>query len=258
MRVTITQLDNRAEELPRALSALASHAREHRPDLVLLPEMPFGPWLAVSRDVDASAWRAAVDTHARRIEQLARLGVPSVLGSRPIVRDDGSFGNEAFVWDAAGEARGVHQKVYLPDEPSYWEATWYDPGPRSFESTMVGEARIGVQICTEMWFFEWARAYARQGVDLLCVPRATPHETAEKWLAGGRAAAVCSGAYCLSSNLWMPPGRRVNCGGLGFLVDPDGDVLATTSVQDPFVTVDIDLGRARASKATYPRYVEEP
>ena len=258
MRVTITQLDNRPEELPRALSALATHARERRPDLLLLPEMPFGPWLAVSPDVDASAWNAGVEAHTRRIRELARLGVPAIVGTRPIVREDATFGNEAFVWNAARGARGVHQKVYLPDEPSYWEATWYDPGPPAFDSFEAGDARVGVQICTEIWFFEWAREYARQGVELLCVPRATPHGTSEKWLAGGRAAAVCSGAYCLSSNLWMPPGHPVDCGGLGFLVDPDGDVLATTSVDDPFVTVDVDLERARASKATYPRYVREP
>ena len=32
--------------------------------------------------------------------------------------------------------------------------------------------KIGVQICTEMWFFEWARHYERSRVDLLLVPRA--------------------------------------------------------------------------------------
>lgn len=257
MRVTITQLDNRPEELPRALSALASHARENRPDLLLLPELPFSEWLAGSRDTDAEAWHAGVEAHERRIGELHRLGVSSVLGTRPIVRADGTFGNEAFSWNREDGARGVHQKVYLPDEEAYWEATWYDRGPKSFESFMAGGARVGVQICTEMWFFEWARVYARQGVEILCVPRATPHETSEKWLAGGRAAAVCSGAYCLSSNLWTPPGGSVDCGGMGFAIDPDGAVLATTSVDEPFVTLDVDPEHARRSKATYPRYVEE-
>ncbi|MDH3732787.1 MAG: carbon-nitrogen hydrolase family protein [Gemmatimonadota bacterium] len=257
MRVTICQLDNRPERLPAVLEALAEHASSADSSFLLLPEMPFSPWLAGSKDVDATAWRKGVAEHERQIGRLERFDVPAIVATRPIVRTDGSFGNEAFAWSPAEGAAGVHEKYYLPDESGYWEATWYGPGLKRFDAFDLGSARVGVQICTEMWFFEWARAYARQGVELLCVPRATPHETSEKWLAGGRTAAVCAGAYCLSSNLWTPPGLDVDCGGTGFVVDPDGEVLATTSEDEPFVTIDVDLGRARASKATYPRYVAE-
>jgi predicted amidohydrolase len=39
---------------------------------------------------------------------------------------------------------------------------------------------IGVQICTEMWFMEWARHYARSRAELLCIPRVTPREDVDK------------------------------------------------------------------------------
>ncbi len=117
--------------------------------------------------------------------------------------------------------------------------------------------RIGVQICTEMWFFEWARHYAASRADLLCVPRATPHGSVRKWLAGGQVAAVCSGAYCLSSNLWAPEGHKSDCGGLGWVVDPEGSVLAETSIEEPYATVEVNLDFSRLSKRTYPRYVPE-
>ncbi len=83
--------------------------------------------------------------------------------------------------------------------------------------------------------------------DLLCIPRATPHGSTRKWLAGGQAAAACSGAYCVSSNLWAPHGYKANCGRLGWMVDPEA----------PYAAVEIDLAFARASKTTYPRYVPE-
>ena len=89
------------------------------------------------------------------------------------------------------------------------------------------------------------------------MPRATPHGSTRKWLAGGQAAAVCSGAYCLSSNLWAPRGYKANCGGLGWVVDPEGNVLAETTPEVPYATVEIDLAFAQASKTTYPRYVSE-
>jgi len=121
----------------------------------------------------------------------------------------------------------------------------------------VADARIGILVCTDLWFFEWARHYARSGVDLLCLPRATPYDSLARWLAGGQVAATCSGAYCMSSNQWNPSGAGIDCGGLGWVVDPDGNVLATTSAEEPFVTVEVDLDIARQAKSTYPRYVSE-
>ena len=80
--------------------------------------------------------------------------------------------------------------------------------------------KIGVQICTEMWFFEWARHYARSRVDLLLVPRANRRSSVEKSLSGGRNAAICSGAYCLSLNLRAPAGGKADLGGLGWITNP--------------------------------------
>jgi N-carbamoylputrescine amidase len=250
-------MDNRPEEFPGALSALAAHTARTGSDFVLFPELGFSPWLAASKTPDPESWRRSVATHQRHIAELGRFGVGTAVGTRPIERTDGTFGNEAFAWTRESGAVPVHEKYYLPDEESYWEASWYDRGPKQFRSVMAGGTRIGVQICTEMWFLEWSRHYARQGVELLCVPRVTPNGTGEKWLAGGRTAAVCAGAYCLSSNLWTPQGGDVDCGGLGWVIDPEGEVLATTTVDDPFVTVDVDLDVARRAKATYPRYVRE-
>ena len=144
----------------------------------------------------------------------------------------------------------------MPDEDEYFEASWYERGPKRFDTVRALGARFGVQICTELWFFEWSRQYARYGVDVLCVPRATPRGNVDKWVSGGQAAAVCSGAYCLSSNLWGPVGSGANLGG-GWIIDPDGGVLARTDEDAPFASVEIDLELARGSKATYPRYVEE-
>ncbi len=257
MKVTVCQLDNRAGYLDSMLDELATHVKAEKSDFLLLPEMCFGDWLAADAVPDAARWHSAVEHHAAYIANMERLGANAVMSTRPIVREHGSFRNQAYIWTAETGARGVHEKYYLPDEPEYWEHTWYDRGERRFDTARVLGMRIGVQICTEMWFFEWARHYAASKVDLLCIPRATPHGSTKKWLAGGQAAAVCSGAYSLSSNLWNPPGGKANCGGLGWVASPEGDILAETTVESPFATVEIDLDFARQSKQTYPRYVRE-
>lgn len=261
MKVTVCELNPGDDARDKNLRALKAHIKQEQSDFLLLPEMNFSNWLAATPDVDPAKWEAAVENHVRYIDDLASMGVQAVIGTRPITKPTGSRRNQAYVWldsaEADAGAAGFHEKYYLPNEPGYYEHTWYDRGEKNFDIARAGDVRIGVQICTEMWFFEWARHYAKSKIDLLCVPRATTHEGLERWLTGGRTAAICAGAYCLSSNLWRPEGDAANCGGMGWVIDPEGNVLATTDQNNPFATVEVDLEVARAAKADYPRYVPE-
>lgn len=258
MKVTVCQIDPRATEIDGFLAALTSHIKETTSDFLLLPEMSFSDWLASDPVPHADRWNAAVSTHDRRIANLPDLGANAVMGTRPVTHQNGSRRNQAYIWSVeSGAAAPMHEKYYLPDEPGYYEHRWYERGPKEFDIGRALGMRLGVQICTEMWFFEWARHYAASRIDLLCVPRATPHGTQDKWVAGGRAAAVCSGAYCLSSNLWAPQSSDADLGGVGWVIDPEGEVLALTDADTPFATVEIDLSFAEKSKSTYPRYVPE-
>ena len=81
-------------------------------------------------------------------------------------------------------------------------------------------------------------------------------DTNDKWLACGRTAAVVAGAYCLSSN-HAGAADKMQFGSAGWIIDPDGVVLATMDVEQRFVTVGIDLGRAVAAKSNTPRFVHD-
>ncbi len=258
MKITVCQLDPREGQIDTYLSSLKEHIASENSTFVLLPEMSFSEWLAADKDPNPDRWDHAIERHNQYIHNLNDLGADAIVGTRPIVNSTGSRRNEAYIWTKdLNRPSPIREKYYLPDEEGYWEHSWYDRGPKAFDTACAGEARVGVQICTEMWFFEWARHYAASRVDILCVPRATPHGSLDKWLAGGQASAVCSGAYSLSSNLWYPPGDKADCGGLAWIIDPDGNILATTDSDRPFATVDIDLAFSRLSKSTYPRYVPE-
>ncbi len=256
MKVTVCELPDSTPALNNAWSALISHLSEAKSDLLLLPEMPFHPWLCGTREVDPAAWLAAVEAHDHWLERLPELGVASVLGSRPVVRDERRL-NEGFVWDGPGGYRAAHLKYYLPDEDGFWEASWYERGDGLFEIIEAGGVKAGFQICTDLWFMERSRDLGRQGAHLIAAPRATPPSTSEKWLAGGRVAAVTSGAYCLSSNRFTSAENEKEAGGLGWITDPEGEVLAATSFEEPFVTVTIDPAFAEEAKNSYPRYVRE-
>ncbi len=105
--------------------------------------------------------------------------------------------------------------------------------------------------CSDLWSMENAQSYGRAGVALIAVPRCMGLGT-DKWLAGKRVAAVVSGSCHISSNRTGTRGVA-KFGGMGWVVDPDGQVLATTSRAKPFVTVEIDREAAEKAKKTYPR-----
>ena len=219
--------------------------------------MCFYPWITRTRPVDPEQWQSAVASHDRWIERFSEIPAPILIGSRPVVQH-GLRHNEGFVWEKGIGYKPVHRKYYLPNEEGFWEATWYERGNRDFEVVTVQGIRIGFLICTELWFSVHAREYMKQRIHLLVCPRATPAASIDRWIAGGRTAAVVSGAFCLSSNFNGPNGEGIDFGGAGWMIEPEGgDVLGVTSQEEPFLTKEIDLDLAERAKETYPRYVRD-
>ena len=256
IKATVCELRNAPEDFAGDWERLVAHIKAERSALVVLPEMAFAPWFAVTRRFDPLVWFTAMTAHNSWMQMLAEVAPAALIGTRPIGADGARF-NQGFLWTADKGYLPVHEKYYLPNEDGFWEASWYGRGEREFTPFAWNQARLGMLICTELWFMEHARAYGQDGVHLLVVPRATGHATLDKWLAGGRAAAVVSGAFTLSSNSTSRPNDIADLGGQGWIVGPDGQVLAVTSPDQPFATVELDLAEAERAKQTYPRYVPD-
>lgn len=255
MKVTVCELPNEPSTLDNAWEGLVRHVQTNQSDFVLLPEMPFYPWLAHTREADAGLWDQAVQAHEAWISRLRELAPASVASTRPVILDGKRY-NAGYVWEAGRGARTIHTKYYLPDEPGFWEASWYERGDGQFSLANTSRCKFGFLICTEIWFNFRAREYGKQGMQLLLCPRATPNPTAPKWVVGGQAAAVVSGAFCLSSNLAGATPEGGDYAGVGWIIEPgEGNVLGLTSLDQPFLTLDINLEEADRAKKTYPRYV---
>ncbi|HCY83653.1 MAG TPA: carbon-nitrogen hydrolase family protein [Desulfobacteraceae bacterium] len=256
MKLTVCELSNNWIDTDE-YKALLAHLDTEKSDFLLLPEMPFSTWLAGTNHVDSARWKEAVDAHQSWIERLAEFNTPIIAGTRPILKN-GVPHNEGFIWTKATGAVGVHEKYYLPDEEGFWEATWYRRGDGVFEVGKINGITFGFLICTEMWFNHRAREYGKAGMEILLCPRATPSTSSSSWLAGGRAAANVSGAFCLSSNFNGRNTQDMDFGGTAWIIEPEeGEVLGTTNVKAPVLTKEVDLEDAAAAKATYPRYVKE-
>jgi N-carbamoylputrescine amidase len=257
MKVTVCELPDTWTQDDTLWNELKKHLASAGSDLLVLPEMPFSPWITRSDRVDSAVWDKAVSAHEAWIGRLAELPAAMVATSRPVILE-GKRLNQGIVWTRQAGVKPCHEKYYLPDEPGYYEATWYQRGSGRFQAARVNGLTLGFMICTDLWFTDRAREYKRQGVDILICPRATPASREDIWVPGGRAAAIVAGAFCLSSNFNGPNVPGEDFGGAGWIIEPErGAVRGLTDQRQWILTLDVDLEEARAAKQTYPRYVRE-
>ena len=251
MRVTVCELPHETRALDEAWAALCEHTKTHSSQLVLLPEFAMLQPIWESRHFDSTRWRLTEALSDQRLRRLSELGAEFVVGTRPACVN-GRRLNQAYLWSAASGMTPLRSKYFLPQQDGNWEATWFEKGDAEFPMFYAGSAPFGVNICTELWALDTYGAYAALGAGLLLTPRATALATASAWLSAGVVAAVRSGAYSISSNRVDTKGA---CGGIGWIIDPAGEILEVTSPLNPFATVDLDLTEAARAKERYPRYV---
>ena len=251
MRVTVCELPHEPRALDAAWAELCQHTERHASELVLLPEFAMVDPVWEDEHFDRKRWAATETLSDAWLCRLSELQAAYVVGSRPVSINDGRF-NQGYVWSETRGLVPLRRKFFLPAEPGNWETTWFDRGDQAFPAYQAGPVSFGLNICTELWALDTYAGYAARGVQVILSPRATAAATTEKWLAVGVVAAVRSGAFSLSSNRVDSTGA---CGGVGWIISPNGEILATTSAEAPFVTVDVDLAAPIAARYQYPRYV---
>ena len=87
MKITVCELH--PDMLPQSADwrAFASRVKREKPDILLLNEMPFGPWIAAGEQPDLSVIALSQRLHQQGIAQLQELGVPTILGTRAADHD---------------------------------------------------------------------------------------------------------------------------------------------------------------------------
>ena len=251
MHLTVCELPHEPAALETSWRDLCVHAKHHASELVLLPELAMVAPVWERERFDRVEWDRAEELGNGWLSRLSELGARYVVSTRPVT-SEGRHYNEGYIWSADAGVVPLRRKYFLPDETSCWEAQWFDRGDAAFPAFRADALTFGLNICTELWALETYAGYAARGVQVIFSPRATEAATMGKWLSVGMVAAVRSGAYSISSNRVEAAGT---CGGMGWIVGPDGEILAVTTPKVPFATVDVDLGASARSRKRYPCYV---
>lgn len=257
MKVTICELSNPVPQFEKEWVQLAQHCQSQESDLLLLPEMPFYPWIANQRIVREDLKIKAVEAHEQWLQRIEELGAKMVAYSKPEIVGE-HFYNTAYVWTQAEGHQAVHSKHFFPEEEGFYEQSWFDTPVEHFELLEVQGINIGFLLCTEVWFTQYARKYGLAGIDLLLCPRATGKSSLAQWIRCGQTLSVISGAYCVSSNRSGAGDSEFEWGGGGWISRPmDGQLLGRTTSDSPFLTLNIDVNQSKVAKDNYPLYVKE-
>jgi N-carbamoylputrescine amidase len=221
-------------------------------DLAVLPELPLNRWSPSTkepRDEDAEG----MDGERARTqgEAAAEAGIGLVGGI--IHRDaDGRRTSRALVFDGSGNLAATYEKLHLPEEEGFWEASHYEPGTEAAQRIDTFGVPIGVQLCSDMNRPEGTHLLGAQGVIATINPRASEERTYQRWKTVWKANAMTSCCYVLSVNRPHPE-DGVLIGGPSVAVDPDGQVLVETT--DTMAVVTLQANVVADARRGYPGYL---
>jgi predicted amidohydrolase len=178
----------------------------------------------------------------------------------------------ASLYLSAGEITHVHRKVYLPTYGLFDEQRYVAAGDRfrAFDAPLGGRTghtwRAGILICEDLWHPSAAALLARQGVDLVICPSASPGRGQLQGEAVGTASSydVMTRTYAqLFTTYVLYCNRSGFEDGVGFwggsrVVDPVGAVVAEVrGAHETLLVHRLERSAIRRARIAYPLLRDE-
>ncbi|MTV48555.1 carbon-nitrogen family hydrolase [Heliobacillus mobilis] len=222
-------------------------AIEHKPDVLLLPEMWTGgydlPNLAAFADDTQGEPTGAFLRHWAQ-----QVGATIVGGSTPVASGE-RFTNAMFAYNAMGERLLSYEKVHLfglMGEDRYMAA---GQQAGNFQIDSVPCAAI---ICYDLRFPEWIRKTVLHGCHILFVPAQWPMSRLDHWRILLQARAIENQCYVIACNRTGRDEKGVLFAGHSMVVDPWGKVLADAGEPEGWLWVEIDLAQVEKVRNKIP------
>lgn len=218
--------------------------------IVCLPELFNTPWFPATIDPEAKALAEGEDGPTlTAVREAAAAGDVVVVADIFELDGEDRF-NTAFVIGPDGEVCGKYRKVHVPQIPLWEEKSYFTPGDHGFGVFDTPYARIGVQICWDVFFPEGFRILALKGAEVVFCPTAAAFSHSQKkWERAMAAAAHANGFYIMRVNRVGKEAKQ-EFYGKSLCVGPDGELVGKPSgAGEGIVLADIDLAeipRARS------------
>jgi len=195
-------------------------------------------------------------------EAAAKHRIYLIGGSIPERSDDGKVYNTSLVFNPNGLLIAKHRKIHLfdidvPGKITFKESDTLSPGssPTIFETEF---GKIGLAICYDIRFPELALLYAKRGAKFLCYPGAFNMTTGPAhWELLQRGRAVDNQVFVATISPARNPESTYQAWGHSTVVNPWGEVIATTSHEPGIVYADIDLTKVDEMRQNIPVYQQK-
>ena len=240
MKITLAQI---APRLNRSnLERIIEIVKEHKEgsDLIVFPELSLSGYLLQDKLYE-DAWRIEELEELASLSQEIDIVVGGAIGEKKVFKN-------AALYFSGSALLSRHDKVHLPNYGMFEEARYFDAGSE-FESFTVGEKRVSMLVCEDLWSAKMHARLHAEDPDLIIVIAASPARgfgeegllIQKQWYSLLNAAALNSKSKVIFVN-------RVGFeDGLGFwggscIIDEQTNVLAKLPKYDEVVeTFEIDL-----------------
>ena len=239
----------------KRLYPLLDQAVDAQSDVALLPECA----LFLSSSQAASRANALV-SDAPQILRLQRYAadkkITLIVGSL-IMNTDQGVRNRTLVINREGAIQSTYDKIHLFDVDlvsgeSYRESALFAAGSTPVMTTIQGWA-VGLSICFDLRFPALYRHYGLSGADLIVIPAAFTKTTGQAhWLTLLRARAIENGCFIAAAGQCGTTTEGRETYGHSVVYDPWGECLAELFDEAGILTVDLDLERVQAVRASVP------
>lgn len=248
MKVAAIQMPTVKDKIQniRTAGTYIEKIKAENPDFVILPEMFCCPYQTENFPVYAEkeggpSWQAMSD-YARKYH------IYLIAGSMPEADDVGKVYNTAYIFDRDGKQIGKHRKAHLFDinvkNGQYFKES--DTLTSGDHATVFDTefGKMGVMICYDIRFPEFARTMVLDGARMIFVPAAFNMTTGPAhWELTFRARALDNQIYMLG----CAPARDTQAGyiswGHSIVTDPWGKVMKQLDEKEGILIEEIDLDR---------------
>ena len=240
-RVALAQIDVTVGDLDGNASKILEYvdrARALKVDLVAFPELAvtgYPPEDLVFR-------RQFVQDNLARMERIVEATKDTSIVLGFVDRDDDHVYNAAAV-ASDGRLVDVYHKVHLPNYSVFDEVRYFQPGT-SCPVYLIGGARVGVNVCEDIWFPDGpVKTQSEAGAQLIVNINGSPYYGGRLREREGMLAARVrdNGVYVAYVNLVGGQDELV-FDGASLVLDPSGQVVARGSQFDEdLVVADLDL-----------------
>jgi agmatine deiminase len=159
--------------------------------------------------------------------------------------------NSAVVIDADGSILGTYRKVHIPQDPLFYEQSYFEDGDSGFQVFRTQHLCFSVLICYDQWFPEAARISALQGAEVIFYPTAIGYladdplpysEWLNAWETIQRGHAIANSVHVAVVNRVGAEGA-LKFWGSSFVSSPFGKILKRAGSKEDILVVELDLSQ---------------